>query len=1213
MMSNSCSSVAKCWQQNLQHSRSAVAHLVQQLSAEKSPVIALVQEPHLSGKSRMVGFPGHLGVFAGGKSPRAAIISKDHHTLFCPLFSGRDIATVLTTVDGEDTYVASVYLDCTKLELPAELLALCSQRSDKRLLIGLDSNAHSALWGCINTDARGEMVEEFLFSNGLVIINRGCHDTFVSTRASSIIDITVATAEVFVSLSNWHVNQVFQFSDHRRIEFDLGQIQRDSRTTWGVRRANWQNFKHHCGLRAALWKVPYFWTPKNIDYQVSKFTRDINRSLSRSCPRITPGQTKGRKPVPWWTPELSDLRKKTRRAEKHARKGFGSPEAFKLLRKEFSRGVRRARRESWKTFSSNPDDIIDMAKFSRSVFRGKANSVGLLKGADGETALGPDETLDILLDNFFKNSKPNRGEHQPVGSKLLHHQISTKVFTVEKVRIAIKSFGKFKSEGPDGWKPIVLQNLDEGSLTRLTFIFQACYCLGYVPRLWRASKAIFIPKSGKKDYSEARSFRPISLSNFTQKVMERVVCWELEDGPLKDNPLSPNQHAFRKGHSTDTALGMVTNFIESNILRDKYVLGVFLDIEGAFDNLSIRGVVESMKTRGFPKEMINWYTYYLKNRTVTVELARATKTRHLTRGTPQGGVLSPLAWNVNFEGLLDILKDKPAIGVGYADDGMVMVSGIDPDTLISIMQPYLNRASAWGVENGLNFSASKTIAVMFTKKRWQTSATLKMSGKEIDFSPSAKYLGVTLNSKLTWNDHIVEKIKKGKSKLMQLRGAVGILWGPKPELMLWAYNGIVIPALTHGSMIWGNRPLKTHVGRLQKLNRLAALGVGPMRSKTPTAGLEVILHLCPLDLLIQKVGCAAYLRCKDKIKSTWDGLGKRSKGFQKTWENFLVNEGVAVVEEDNCQQIYNWERPFHWLSSDEGKPAIICTLNISHTADRCYSSESSIFVEGQVVESIGIKSAGKNAALATLQLLSLCCSWMISSDIDLGSSVLRFVVKHLPASLGSPMVTSSATKNCLNWLVKLGKHLKFKPAFITPEVFQKYRPIDYMTIRTQKRDRNFTFWPTPAPKGSNKISLNHWCETKWSEFWQSRPDCRQTKLWFGNPDLVKSKLILQMNRKEIGLFIQFITGHGWLNRHVALLNQEWDVETKLERGLCRLCLEDEETPVHLVCHCPALVTERLEVFGIGRYTDYPPPAWSPEQLLRFLRVPHIDELFGDQV
>ena len=148
--------------------------------------------------------------------------------------------------------------------------------------------------------------------------------------------------------------------------------------------------------------------------------------------------------------------------------------------------------------------------------------------------------------------------------------------------------------------------------------------MGYTPKKWRTAKVVFIPKLGKEDYSEPRSFRPITLSLFLLKGLERIVRWHLEELGI-GGAISPFQHAFRKGKSTDTALSEVVNRIESSILRGGFSLGTFFDIEGAFNNVITSKVTEGFTKKGAPKSMIDLYGFYLKNRYIYLAMDKNKK------------------------------------------------------------------------------------------------------------------------------------------------------------------------------------------------------------------------------------------------------------------------------------------------------------------------------------------------------------------------------------------------------------------------------------------------------------------------------------------------------------------------------------------------------------------------------------------------------------
>ena len=210
----------------------------------------------------------------------------------------------------------------------------------------------------------------------------------------------------------------------------------------------------------------------------------------------------------------------------------------------------------------------------------------MLKRSDGTAAASPEDSMDILLDEHFPESIkqteiPLAGQDQP-GITL---QTAYEWLSTDKIRRAISMFSPHKTAGLDNLKPITLQHLPPVILDRLEILFVASMELKYVPLQWRKSKAIFIPKMGKDDYAQPRSWRPISLMSFIFKTLERLILWHLEETVLKTHTMHKNQHAFRKGRSTETALSDTVDILESEVLRKGHAVGVFLDIEGAFDNL----------------------------------------------------------------------------------------------------------------------------------------------------------------------------------------------------------------------------------------------------------------------------------------------------------------------------------------------------------------------------------------------------------------------------------------------------------------------------------------------------------------------------------------------------------------------------------------------------------------------------------------------------
>ena len=80
---------------------------------------------------------------------------------------------------------------------------------------------------------------------------------------------------------------------------------------------------------------------------------------------------------------------------------------------------------------------------------------------------------------------------------------------------------------------------------------------------------------------------------------------------VRDNPVHSRQHGFRSDRSTDSAISEVSNEIESFIFKRQYCLSVFLDIRGAFDNISPDHIYNSLVKFKADADMALWYRAYL--------------------------------------------------------------------------------------------------------------------------------------------------------------------------------------------------------------------------------------------------------------------------------------------------------------------------------------------------------------------------------------------------------------------------------------------------------------------------------------------------------------------------------------------------------------------------------------------------------------------------
>ena len=210
--------------------------------------------------------------------------------------------------------------------------------------------------------------------------------------------------------------------------------------------------------------------------------------------------------------------------------------------------MRKAPKGAWRAFCSSIDDLSSSARLQRALSRDPKIKLGPLVAPLGRRTQSEGETLELLLTTHFPNSGVTQELAAPAAAFLARRpdwRLATKVVTYRRVEWAIDSFAPYKSPGVDGIFPALLQQAREIVIPRLVRIFRACLATGYVPAIWRQVKVVFIPKPGRDSYSGPRDYRPISLTSFLLKTMERLADRYLKDKILALMPLHSNQHASR--------------------------------------------------------------------------------------------------------------------------------------------------------------------------------------------------------------------------------------------------------------------------------------------------------------------------------------------------------------------------------------------------------------------------------------------------------------------------------------------------------------------------------------------------------------------------------------------------------------------------------------------------------------------------------------------
>ena len=244
-------------------------------------------------------------------------------------------------------------------------------------------------------------------------------------------------------------------------------------------------------------------------------------------------QLKSRKSLRW-TSELETLRREARRLFNKYR-ADNNPHSWELYReaqRKYSKEVRKDSKETWKTFCSSVNDLPRSARLHRAPSRQPKIRLASLLAPSGGRTQSKGEPLDFLHATHFPNSVVMERGTVPATAchaKFLDWWVAATIVTYRRMGWAIDSFAPYKSPHMDRIFLALLQEGREVLIPYLVKIFCACLATGYVPAIWCQVKVEFVSKPGRNSYGGPRDFRPISLTWFLLKTLERLVKRFLRD------------------------------------------------------------------------------------------------------------------------------------------------------------------------------------------------------------------------------------------------------------------------------------------------------------------------------------------------------------------------------------------------------------------------------------------------------------------------------------------------------------------------------------------------------------------------------------------------------------------------------------------------------------------------------------------------------------
>jgi len=319
-----------------------------------------------------------------------------------------------------------------------------------------------------------------------------------------------------------------------------------------------------------------------------------------------------------------------------------------------------------------------------------------------------------------------------------------------------------KSPGLDGIHSNALKVTAEFIAKPLTHIFNCSFIEAQVPCPLKMSKTVPIHKKNEKHKPD--NYRPISLLSIFSKLLEKLMHKRLYSFFEKHSLLNEHQFGFRKNHSTTLALIEIVDKIRQEIDNGNSAIGIYLDLTKAFDLMNHDILFYKLQYYGVRGKVLEWFKSYLYNREQYTYVNNTySKPLNLNIGVPQGSILGPLLFLIYINDINAINIENTEIRL-FADDTNLFIFHRNITVLEQKATYALSVVTQWFNDNKLCVNYSKTCFSVFSNRNTKCVQHLLLNGKMICRAPTAKYLGVMVDEKLSWINHI-DFICKKISKL----------------------------------------------------------------------------------------------------------------------------------------------------------------------------------------------------------------------------------------------------------------------------------------------------------------------------------------------------------------------------------------------------------------------------------------------------------------
>lgn len=276
-----------------------------------------------------------------------------------------------------------------------------------------------------------------------------------------------------------------------------------------------------------------------------------------------------------------------------------------------------------------------------------------------------------------------------------------------------------------------------------------------------------------------------------------------------------NQFGFRRGRSTIDCVSIFVADVIKGYSNREHTFSLAVDLKGAFSNILPLSIHNRIIDLRVPARLVNFISFITSVKHLCFN-PEGKEFRDSYVGVPQGGVLSPLLFNLALSRIGDVIPGAVR-WLMFADDLLLYITSKDLQSSLRLLEQTILDLTPWLAGVGLSISPGKSQLTIFSKSNESfENCFIEIEDTIVTAQSDLTYLGIILDRKLSWQKHINEISRKAIKKINLIKSMVRISWGANPSSLLTVFKGLSRTHLEWGCQFYA----ETAQSNLRSLDRI---------------------------------------------------------------------------------------------------------------------------------------------------------------------------------------------------------------------------------------------------------------------------------------------------------------------------------------------------------------------------------------------------------